>query len=216
MYADTNYTATESECYDWLVDSILYALEHRRWTKEDSHIYNDKNGPDKAINRKLKHTRINHLVATNRQKRQINLGLASTDGMEEEYGQVYSASAEDSELASILDNDIVKNTINMLWERKDYFKAFLLDCIVNSNCFSRNKQTNYTEFNRKLAVRYFKNLSQCLEFFSSAYDIEMDEVLSAFNYINRLTPTDIYGRIDTDLKQMRKLFDKEELLKSAE
>ena len=96
LYYKTNYTATKEQCYDWLIDSILYALKMRRWLNKDSSVYGDPNGPDKVINRKLKHTRINHLIAANRQKRMLNIGTLSVDEIDDEYEKLYDEN-EDSD-----------------------------------------------------------------------------------------------------------------------
>ena len=50
LYSNTYLTATYDDVYNWVVEGILYALKHRRWLEKDSNIYNDPDGPDKAIN----------------------------------------------------------------------------------------------------------------------------------------------------------------------
>ena len=53
-YSRNTYIATMEECYNWVVDSILYALKTRKWADPTTKLGQDPNGADKAINRKIK------------------------------------------------------------------------------------------------------------------------------------------------------------------
>ena len=45
---------SESECYDWLIDSINGTLSTKSWLNPESSLYNDKLAPDKSINVRMK------------------------------------------------------------------------------------------------------------------------------------------------------------------
>ena len=78
-YYKCSNVATMEDCYDWLINSITYALTHARWNDPDSSIYKDPNGPDKVINRYMKCSRLTYYQFINRKKRKDNFGILSLD-----------------------------------------------------------------------------------------------------------------------------------------
>lgn len=71
LQSNTYLTASLEDTYQWVVDGILYALEHRKWLDPNNKLYTDPDAPDKVINRRIKCARINHLIAQNRVKRKV-------------------------------------------------------------------------------------------------------------------------------------------------
>ena len=65
FYKATPVISTYEEIYDILINSILRAIKARRWLDKDSTIYEDPNGPDKAINRTMMCERLNFLIYKN-------------------------------------------------------------------------------------------------------------------------------------------------------
>ena len=53
LQANTYLTATLEDTYQWVVDGILYALEHRKWLDPNNKLYTDPDAPDKVINRRI-------------------------------------------------------------------------------------------------------------------------------------------------------------------
>ena len=126
LQANTYLTSSVEDAYNWLVEGILYALEHRRWLDEDSNIYQDPNGPDKAINRKIKCIRLNHLISENRDKRKIGINMLSLDSFEDADNFIggeleYSSTAQD--------------IFEKLIKKHKYVQAVLVDLISNGDGF---------------------------------------------------------------------------------
>ena len=109
------------DCYDNLMDSMRYALKHRRWLQEDSNIYQDKNGFDKALNRRMKSLRLNKYVEAMRQKNRLNYMNVSVDSIIELAGDVFFSEEDDVKL----DINELKSSIRILHEGIEEYKAIL-------------------------------------------------------------------------------------------
>ena len=128
LQQSTKLTASFEDAYNWLIEGILYALEHKRWLDKDSNIYNDPNGPDKAINRKIKCIRLNHLVSENRDKRKIQINLLSLDSFENPDDFVGEEEYSDT---------FVSGLVNSFINCGAYLQAVVVDLISNGDGFIR-------------------------------------------------------------------------------
>lgn len=131
MYQRCSFGISEEDCYQWLVDSVLYALKHRTWLDETSNLYNDPNGPDKVINRCLKSRRLTYYQLLNKDKRVANLNIISIDDAEEVFGDYASESfglIEKSERSSV--ETIIDKMIAGCLSQSNYFTAILLDAML--------------------------------------------------------------------------------------
>ena len=79
----SNIASTE-DVYNWLIDSITYALHHKAWRNPKSSIYNDPNGPDKVINRQIRCRRYTAYQSFNRYKRKPQYTDMSLDDINDE------------------------------------------------------------------------------------------------------------------------------------
>lgn len=132
FYKKTAFSATYEDIYDLLINSILRAIEARRWLQEDSSIYNDPAGPDKAINRTMICERLNFLAFKNRSKRVVNLNPASIDEIETEVGDsyIYKNLAEEYNIDNVDDELETINNLQFLYKKKLYLAMFVYYSIV--------------------------------------------------------------------------------------
>ena len=50
LYFNSQPVFKEEDCYDWLMNAVIYTLKNRKWLDPACSLYKDKNGPDKALN----------------------------------------------------------------------------------------------------------------------------------------------------------------------
>ena len=189
-------SATLEECYDWLIDAILYVLNHQRWNDKDSSIYQDKNAPDKMINRCLQSNRLIHYQASNRYKRKLNYTLNSLDEIKEEYN-IDIDNKQDSFLD--LDKQIIK-----FFREKEYFAAFVLDGILNNDSF--DIINNNKVFSRKKLAKHIRHLDdEYCEVFAELYDLDVEKVKHAALYCNKLNTEKIYKKLDSLFNYLKRI-----------
>ena len=202
FYYQSANVCTPEDCYDWLVESVLCALNCKRWTESDSSIYKDPNGPDKVINRAMKCARLNFYQFINRKKRKDNFGLLSLDELKENLHD-NSNDIEDPE-TGVNDETIlsVKEYIKDVFNGKEYFLAFMLDCIVTENIFDR--ESDVTRLNQKSLTKLLRELDTIYaKQFANRYDFEVSRVLHALAYCQGLTSTKIQSKIEYNLLKLK-------------
>lgn len=133
LYTSCKFGVSEEECYQWLIDSVLYALDHRSWEDPNSSIYNDPNGPDKVINRCMKSRRLTHYQLLNKDKRVANLNTISIEAAEDDFGDYATDSLGlvEEETSPLLST--VTGMIYNCASSGDIFISMLLDMIINED-----------------------------------------------------------------------------------
>lgn len=173
----------DEDIYDIFIEGILYALKKKRWLQEDSTLFNDPNGPDKAINIKIKYLFMNYINSNFRQKRLLNMNIYSIDKNTELYGDSIKDESSDFYYDNY-DNGDLKEYIKNLMLSKDYFTAFLIDGIIH---ISMNDQE---------IIKHLKTLdSNYAEIFSNNYDLDYNLVKRSITYINNLTTKNIKNKL---------------------
>ena len=197
FYLQSSNVASPEDCYDWLVTAITYAIEHTRWDDPDSTVYNDPNGPDKVINRCMKSVRLTYYQYINRKKRKDNFCQLSLDELKENLNNAFDVEDEDT---SDIDNDLIdlKGYIVSIFRKKDYFLAYLIDCIINEQVFEPTIEGG-VEFSSKRLAKYLRQIDEdyCHRF-SATYDLNLDEVLKTLKYCN-FKSSNIRSKIENSL-----------------
>ena len=202
-YTSCNGLVDAETCRDWLIDTILYALEHRRWEDEDSSIFNDPNGPDKAINTKMKCMKINQYQYSNRKKRKEAYGVVSLDELTEKFNDSNNGLLDtdsDKERQAI----DVREYIKKIFLKKDYFLAYMLDAILNANVFDDVKGSNTSIFSPKRLSKFLRNLDDdyCQQF-ADRYDVNIDTALHSLVYFQKLNTRKVHRKIEYSLQKLR-------------
>ena len=185
--------ATPEDVHTWLVKAVMYAIERHPWTNENSSIYNDKNGPDKVINRVMESKRLTFYQQLNRYNRKINSLLLSIESLSEDWADANTPTSED-EHTSFLD-DLVIHYFDM----KDYFYAFILDALIYEN------YSLHTHTKRLVTHMLSINESYC-DIFAGRYNIDINRVIRASSYITRMNRINLNIRIESAQKELAKRF----------
>ena len=177
FYNQSKNLATLADCYDWLLDAILYALKHRQWDNPESPIYNDPKGPDKVINRCMKCSRLIYYQFYNRKKRRKEYNLISMEELKDNLNSDDSNIEDESANLDACGLDLIF-AINHIFNKKEYFLAFILDIVSTDDVFVTIGDTY--EFNIKRVAKYFKTIDvPYLKRFASIYDLDYDTVYQA-------------------------------------
>jgi hypothetical protein len=184
-------------------DAIQYALSHRRWEDPDSSIYNDPNGPDKVINRIMKCTKVNLFQYVNRKKRKDAYKIKSLDAISELVNDNTMEIVDREDELKNLNIDfkmIIKNTFLL----KDYFMAYMIDCILNENVFYYSKEKSCYEFNIKKLSRVICNIdeSYCVRF-ADTYELDREDVIKTLKYFDKLNSNKLLYKIEYSLQRLK-------------
>lgn len=184
-YKMSYLAATEEDCYDWLVESILYAISHRRWQDKDSSIYNDPNGPDKVINRHMACLRYTFYQAINRQKRKDGFNISSLDAIFDDFKDHTDVNSVSEILCDAYVEDHseldIKRFIKSLFSQGDYLSAYIVHLITYKDVFS-STDDGYSLSFYKLTKAINKFDDKFCEEFSEMYDIPIDTIKSTLKY----------------------------------
>ena len=197
--------ATPEDCYEWLVDSVCCCVNLASWENPDSSIYKDPNGPDKVINRCMKCARLTYYQFINRKKRRDNFGLLSIDELKELFGNSV-AEPVDYELECDASEVMIKEYGGTMFNRKDYFIAFLIDCIISSNIFdiTKNDNESYFEFNLRKLVKVMNNLEDEYPLvFAETYGIPVEKVVKGFSYVKDIPECNMRKKIIQSLDSLK-------------
>lgn len=192
-----SYTAFSPEdCYSWLINAIMYALEHRRWKDPTCKLYTDPNGPDKVINRTMQSERLTAYQALNRIKRKANALVFSVEQHNEDLGDAYLSS---DLTCDVEEPSTIKNLPKFFFRRQDYFTSFLTDIIMNYNVMDFSDEGKLQLNDKKVAhqIRVIDD-KYCLQF-SETYGIEYDRVLNGATYVTPLSSEKIKEKISNSL-----------------
>ena len=163
-YSQQVKEAEETDCYNYLVDGILYALDHHVWLDPSNSLYGDPKGPEKAINVVLSSLKYNIYAYNSRYKRRLRKESLSLDSLQE-----YSYS-----LPNVTDrcNDgFLENFVRTAFLRKEYFKAFMVDAIINGEVFIRyDTGAVFSQKKLRCQLRKLQENNYC-KTFSETYNI---------------------------------------------
>lgn len=189
-YAASYNSVSVETCYDWLVRSILYAIQRRPWVIPGSNLYGDPNGPDKTVNQVIKSTRLGYYQYSNANKRKCNYGNTSLEGLVENLGEAAPLPEEEC-LKDIPMNIDIKNFIRDAFQNKEYVLAFMVDGIINYEVFDRIKGVDgctYSQFSQKRLARHLRSLSDgYCERFSDMYQINESDAEAAAKSVKEIT-----------------------------
>ena len=192
--------ASESDCYDWIVDGITKALSERAWKDSNNKLFDDPKGPEKAIMVCIMCFRANFYQYTKYDKRKLNYYSYSLDELEDNYSDGYFSSYEDR-YYNITAH--LKNIITEFLDKKDYVAMFLVDALYN--CDITNNQDDDGAVNIKKFSKYLDLINdEYLTQFSEEYEIELEKVKSAFNCLQRLPHYKIHADINKAMNTLKK------------
>lgn len=199
-YAQSRFVATPEDCYDWLIRSVMYALNSAVWLNPKHKLYGDKNAPDKTINRVLKCTRFTFYQQLNYDKRKVHSDLLSTESL---FNESSDNEPEYYEDYSLLD---IQQVVKWLFAEKDYFTAILIDIIAYHDSFSLSENNEYTWSIYKIANIIHHIDDDFIKSFSERYELAETTVRYAVQYIVCIDTAELKKKIPRTLKQLKRLY----------
>ena len=201
FYNMSTNLADPDDCYNWLIDSIMYALKHRQWENPNSSIYNEHTGPDKVINRCMKSSRLIYYQFNNRKKRKKDFQIISIDNLKDDAN---SDNIELEDPSANLDDCAIDIyfLIEQTFRKKEFFLAFILDCICIEDVF--DKADNEIKFNLKRLAKYFRQIdSSYILYFSQKYNIDYEEVYQAAILAKNIPDAKLTSKIEDTLLRLK-------------
>lgn len=189
--------ASAEDCYEWLIEAVYYTLINHAWTDPNSSIYKDPAGPDKSISVIFSNLCSNFYVAGKRQKRIINNKklnftqlLKYDEETEEDCVDRLAGKKFSDQKADLLFRQFIKDKIRTEFNDKQYFNAYALDAIINSNIFSEEYLPDGVTIcvDKKRFRRHFKFLGdEFCSWFAQEYSLDLSLVKNSIKYVNNLT-----------------------------
>lgn len=194
--------ASETDCYDWLIEGLTYALEKRVWKDESNVLYDDPKGPEKAMTVCITSTRATFYQYTKHDKRSLNYTLLSLDSLEENSSDGFFLPFFDK-YETI--HSYIKEQVIESFKKKDYFICFFLDALFNADIVvDKTKSMDYN-ININRFCNYINEMNdEYLHRFSNEYDIEFDRLKPAFVYIQNMPHYRIHSNINRVLNILKK------------
>lgn len=178
--------ASETDCYDWLVEGITYALDNHDWDKPTNKLYGDPKGPEKAIMVCIGSARANFYQYIKHHNRVLNYTSSSIDEIQEKCSDGFLLGYEQHH-----DNflyDVIHHYVKEKFSSYDYFLAIILDLMLNTNYKEEDPVHNDAS---KICRAVNKLDSAYINYFSSEYNISEKEVTDAVNLIKGIKIKDI-------------------------
>ena len=196
-YYKAYLVACPEDIHEWLVESIMYAVNKHPWTDPSKNIFNDPNGPDKVVNRCMESRRLTFYQQLNRYKRSINSAILSLDTLTDEYKDVCMPGKEDT--YSIEIQDLVLN----FWKEEQYLKAFIVDILVYE---IYNEDDNLI----KRLFSFLKHIDNMyLTQFANRYNIPFEQIQKEAVLIKELHNKKLNKRILYEFLRIKDILKKE-------
>lgn len=174
--------ASEDDCYNWLIDSILYVLEHCVWEDESHPLYKDEKAPEKAINVVFESRKINYFVSLTRQKRKLNTTAISLEAISENASDDYYIPTYDT----YEETDDCVELIKKLYSNYRYFDAICIDIIINEDLVD-NSTFDMLKYLKRLKLRLKSLGEDYAKFFSAYYGFDFKNVEKSVSYVSSLS-----------------------------
>ena len=204
-YAKGKGVYDKYECYNWLVTAVVITLKRKPWLDTKSKLYKDVNGADKSVNCIMVSKRQGWYQWSNCEKRaKYFTKMNSLDSLLEEAGDAILPSENYTESNTPLMLDI-KDMIKDEFKHKNYLSSFVIDGIINADCFDVTVKGNdvYTQFSRKKLSKHVRNLTDdYLDNFAKLYHINKDEVYNARQCCMELTRSKTYKLLDATIVRL--------------
>lgn len=201
FYNISHNLADPIDCYNWLIDAILYTLKHRRWEDEDASIANDPQGPDKMINRCMKSCRLIHYQFYNRKKRRKEYNIVSLEDLKESLNSD-SPDIEDPSANIDISEIDMSFCIREIFMKKEYFLAFILDLICMDDVFE--SEDDKVKFNLKRVSKLFRNIDERhLRIFADRYNLPYEQVYQAAILAKNVPAPKLTSKIQETLLRLK-------------
>lgn len=171
-------------CCEWLADAFLYTVKHRKWTDPNNKLYTDKNAPDKVLNRCMNSERHIFYQSANYDCRKANYSSLSIQNLQEQKLDYMLPHEIDHDQEYLWLKDIITKKFN----DKLYLEALVIDYIIYSNVFSRDKNTNDAIFKFDLLVKNIRNINKdYIKIICARYNLKSENIDRIYDEIHQYT-----------------------------
>lgn len=190
-YYKCKLVTTPEDVHSWLVTAVMYAIERQPWKNPKMSVYNDKNGPDKVINRIIESKRLTFYQQLNRYKRKINSAILSLDTLTDEFKDIFMPNYNDEyNFESI---ELVLRYFN----QQEYMIAFIIDAIIYGDIL-RNEQ-----YIKNLSIHLRKLDNKFCEEFAERYNLPLEKVIEGSKYIVNLSTNKMKRKIEYNMIRLK-------------
>ena len=203
-YYKNQKSVRPEDCYDWIIDAVLYALNKKKWEEPDNKLHNDKNAPDKVVNRCIKSSEQGFYQFSNCNKRRVNYQTLSADKLYEEQGDYAFPLQEQSEYNETLNP--IASVIRYLYKESDYFSCVVVDLIVNNDVMiysNIDSEYKYSLSTRRL-THYLRNCNKdYFDLFKKRYSLDTDEMSRIMQSVKHFTSCRLTNWIKRTLNKLK-------------
>ena len=202
------------DCYNWLIEALMYSLKQRKWRDPNSSMYGDKNGPDKIINRCIFSRRQYYYYLSNTSTRKANYCTLSVDNEETIEQDHNSYLIDHSYLNNKLSLDI--STISYsLYRDNNWLESFLLSYLLLNDFSTYVKAKDEWKLDKTSLIANIKNLSyDDFKYFVNniSENISEDKIKENYRELKEIKENKVRYVIDKALNNLRENKDLKELL----
>lgn len=215
------------DCYDWLTQAILYTTSCHIWDKPfiekkdkstgkikqvRNPLYDNPDGPNIAVSKCIISMRLGFYQASNYAVRRVNYTAASLDGIIEDNKDhiLPYDNLNDPNNSNYL---TIKEMIIKNFKSKNYYKAFLLDGIINGDCFDLNSDKTEQIFNKKKLMKHLRYIDDnyCTTI-AETFDLNLNDVIEASKVYRGINTMKMYRIVDSTLENLKSSVNKELIL----
>lgn len=197
----------------WLHDAIWYAVTHKAWRDPSKSIYQDPDGPDKAIQACCGSMRGMAYQYYNKDKRKSNVQVYSIDASQDENGDsalaFTGAVSEDPS-----EGEGARSLIERFFTSGKYIEALLLDGVINFDAYkevseeveydSYNEETGEVErvtikrkndrFDERKLIKHISTINQSfmVPHLVASYGLTEDKAMSIVDMVKSVNNTKLY------------------------
>lgn len=195
-------SASEEDCYNWLITGITLALNKRVWKDPNNKLYNDPKGPEKAIMVCIMSDRANFYQYTKYDKRNLNYSSLSLNALEEISSDGFFMQYTDKYITLF---DYIKDKIKKAFKEKDYLYAWFLDILFNFNLIVEKKEYNSYNISISKFNKCLKNIDlDYLKNFAYNYSLNFNEVKASYDNVINSPQYITHVNINNILNQLKK------------
>ena len=205
---------TIEDCYNWLIEALMYSLKQRKWRDPNSSMYKDKNGPDKIINRCIFSRRQYYYYLSNTSNRKANFCTLSVDNDENIDQDHNTHLIDNSYQTDKLSLDI--STISYsLYKENNRLESFLLSYLSLNDFSVYSKAKDEWKLNKNSLVASIKNISyDDFKYFVNriSEDISEDRIKENYRELKEIKENKVSTLITKALNNLKENKDLKDLL----
>lgn len=208
-YRFNSHIATPEDCFDWVTNAILYAVEKQKWRDPLSVLHKEENAPDRVVNIKARMERLTYYQYIQYGKRKANLNSSNFD-FDFFITHESELNSYDSEYSFLdmyeLDNGAIRLIKDSL-DKNEFLRAFIIDGIINSNVFlKKSSKDKQIVFKKSALKKYLTRFDlNYLKIFCNLYNQPMERISTAIKQIQQISSKELNYNINKELKNIKGL-----------